>query len=162
MLIISGVMVQGWWHRYGCDIQPFYKCYMRHGPCLIGVYHPLDYHMITNNNPDILSCYHIGTKSFLHHGPHQLCSGPRMMTLTWIWHPIIPWLLYEARTTSDMLKSPSRQHHDHKLQTRHTQLLPWTLERWAWTMALINGIVFQGRGHRYGYAIALFCDCYMR
>ena len=99
---------------------------------------------------------------FLNHGPQQWCSGPRMMIKVWIWYPIIPWMLYEARTTSDMLGSPSRQHHDPKLHPRHTQLVPWILEIGAWTMALINGAVFQGWEYGYIYAIPLFCEYYMR
>ena len=38
MLLISGVVVHGWWHRYGYAIAPLYECSMRHGICLTGFY----------------------------------------------------------------------------------------------------------------------------
>ena len=52
-----------------------------------------------------------GIKS-LNHGPHQWCSGPRMMVHGWIFYPTISWALYEACTMSDRSGSPhSPQHH---------------------------------------------------
>ena len=56
MVLISGVVVQGWWCRYKYTIPPFYECYISHGPRLIGVDHPTYHHMTSNCTPAILSC----------------------------------------------------------------------------------------------------------
>ena len=48
MYHIRGVVVQGWWYMYGYSILLFYQCYMRYGPCLIGVDPPTDHYMISN------------------------------------------------------------------------------------------------------------------
>ena len=50
----------------------------------------------------------LGTKSFLNHGPHQWCSGVRMMTQVWICYPTISWVFIEAWTTSDRGGSTTR------------------------------------------------------
>jgi hypothetical protein len=52
---------------------------MLHVPCLIGVGHSTDYG-ITSNYTQTYSAVtlDIGTKK-LNHGPHQWCSGPRMV-----------------------------------------------------------------------------------
>ena len=58
MLLVSGIVVQWWWHRDGYGMQPFYEYSMRYGPCLTGMHHPVDHHMTTNDSLDsILSCY---------------------------------------------------------------------------------------------------------
>ena len=99
----------------------------------------------------------------LNHGPHQWSSGLGMMPQAWIYYPTVWWVLYESWTTSDSRGgSPHIPWHDHKLNTRHTQLLSWILEPRAWTMDLISGVVVQWWWGTYGYAIPLFYECYMR
>ena len=57
MILVSGVVGQGWWCRYGYGSRLFHECYMRHGPYLTGVDHPLDHGGTSNYTPYILSCY---------------------------------------------------------------------------------------------------------
>jgi len=104
-----------------------------------------------------------GTKS-LNHGPHQWCSGPRIMTLEWICHPTIWWVLYGSKTMSDRGRSPHRPPHDYKLYPRHAQILPWILKLGTWTMLHISSVVIvnQGWWYLYGHAIPLLYECYMR
>ena len=40
MLLVSDIVVQGWWCRYGYDISSFHDCYMSYGPHLKGTDHP--------------------------------------------------------------------------------------------------------------------------
>ena len=42
---------------YGYAIPLFYEWYMRHGPRLTEVDHPIDHSMTSNYTPDMLSCY---------------------------------------------------------------------------------------------------------
>ena len=41
---------------YRYDIPPFYECYMRHGPSLMGMDQQIDYIMTSNYTPDMISC----------------------------------------------------------------------------------------------------------
>ena len=54
MYLISGVVVQECWYMYGYAIPLFYECYMRHGPHMTGVNHPID-HIITLITPKTCS-----------------------------------------------------------------------------------------------------------
>ena len=42
------------------------------------------------------------------------------------------------------------------------QLLPWFLEKWAWTMYISSGVVVHAWWYMYRYAIPLFYEYYMR
>ena len=42
---------------YGYGIPPFYECYLRHGPCLIGVDTPIYHKKSSNYTSDMLRCY---------------------------------------------------------------------------------------------------------
>ena len=57
MDLVSGVVVQWWWHRYGYAIPLFHECDMMHGPCLTCLYQQRDHGMISNYTPDMISCY---------------------------------------------------------------------------------------------------------
>ena len=57
IILISHVVVQGLWCRYGYGIPPFHVCYMSHEPYLAGVHQVLDSHITTNYTLDIFSCY---------------------------------------------------------------------------------------------------------
>ena len=48
MYIISDILVQEWWHRYGYTSPLFFQYYIRHGPFLTGVDDSID-HIITSN-----------------------------------------------------------------------------------------------------------------
>ena len=45
MDLISGIVVQWWWCRYGYGIPPYHEYHMRHGSCLTGEDHPTDHNM---------------------------------------------------------------------------------------------------------------------
>ena len=53
----SGIVVQWWWRRYGYAIPLFFMCYIRHGPRLLVVVHPIDHGMTSNYTRDILGYY---------------------------------------------------------------------------------------------------------
>ena len=57
MVLISGIVVQGWWHSYGFGISLFHDCYMSHELHLTGVDHSIDHSMTSNYTLDMLSCY---------------------------------------------------------------------------------------------------------
>ena len=154
MDLISGVVVQWCWCRYGYSIPPFHECFMRHGPHLIGVDHPTDHHMITNYTLDTLSCYPgYWNTGFLELWSSSLVLGskdnnPDMYMISYhsisvIWGMKYVWLgwitpqttiwpqttpLYELLTIFDRDGPPPRPPHDLQLNPRHTQLLPWILE----------------------------------
>ena len=103
----------------------------------------------------------VGSKS-LNHLPRQCCSGPRMMLDVWIYYHTYLWVLYEPWTMSDRGGSRHRSHYDLHHHLRHSQMWPWFSEPWGWTMFLISGVVVQGWWCRYGCAISLFYESYMR
>ena len=124
----SGVVVQGWWYRYGYGSPLFRKCYLRHGPLLTGVDHPTDDSMISNYNPDMRSYY-----------PDFRNEEFEPCTLSVVWlsnnndagmdmvsHHL--WVLYQLWTMFDRGGSTHIPHHDLKLHPRHAQLLPWFSE----------------------------------
>ena len=86
------IVVQGWGYLDGYDMQPFYEFYMRHGPCLTGVYHPTDHSMNPNYTPDMLRCYpgYWKNQELESCSSHQWCTGPKMMTHIWIYGYSIP------------------------------------------------------------------------
>ena len=97
----------------------------------------------------------------MNHGPHQWCSGPRMMVQIWIYNPTV----YECYMRYGPYLTGVDYPTDYGMTSNyfiHTQLLPWVLESRAWTIDLINGGVVQGWWHRYWYTIPLFHECYMR
>ena len=154
MCIISGVVIQWWWCRYGYTIQLFYEYYMRHGPCLRGVCFPADHSMTSNYTPYMRSCY----PGFRNQEPRSwtmyLISGPMIMTRVWICYPIVVWVLYDACATSDRGGSHQIPQHDLQLHPRHAQLLPW-----FWNQEVepcTSSVVWWSKGNDVGIAMLLY------
>ena len=129
MYLISGVVVQWRWHRYGYAIPLLYECYIKHGPHMAGVNHPTG-HRLPSTTPQISSAVTLvlGTKS-LNHEPQKWHSDPSMMINIWICYPTVLWVLYDAWTTSDRGESPHRPQHDLQLHPGHAQILPSLLKQ---------------------------------
>ena len=162
MYLISGVMVQGWCHRYGYDIQLLYGCYMRHGPRLTGVNYPTGHKW-----PSTMAQTCTAVILVVETNHSNQCT----QTVVW-WSKDDDIYMYMlclcyTKVIWDM---------DYVFQGWITpQIKAWspTIPRTCSDATIVLGpkslnhgpisvVVVQGRWYMYVHAISLFYECYMR
>ena len=118
MLIISGLVVQGWWCRYGYDISMFHESYMRYEPRLTGVDHPTDHIITCRYTPYMISFY---TGCWIQ--KHEPCTSSIAVVVQWLWYRYgyAISLIYECNTRYGPLLTGVDNPIDHCMTSIYTQ-----------------------------------------